>query len=77
VKSPQVRRRNALMFGSVTPNRLSMMRISEVWSSTSEQTRPPADQGETTVAGTRKPSPIGSPPTYSPGVPKGATGGGT
>jgi hypothetical protein len=30
-----------------------------------------------TVAGTRKPSPIGSPPTNSPGVPAGAVGGGT
>ena len=71
MKSPQVRRRKALMFGSRTPNRFSMKRISEVWSSTSEQTWPPADHGETTTAGTRKPSPIGSPPTYSPGVPRG------
>jgi len=36
VKSPQVRRRKALMFGSLTPNLASMMRISDVWSSTPE-----------------------------------------
>src|ERR1700733_7818475 len=38
VKSPQVARRQALMLGSDTPNRVAMRRISDVWSSTSEQT---------------------------------------
>jgi hypothetical protein len=38
VKSPQVPRRQALMLGSDTPKRVSMRRISDVWSSTSEQT---------------------------------------
>ena len=38
VKSPQVARRQALMLGSDTPKRVSMRRISDVWSSTSEQT---------------------------------------
>jgi len=78
VKSPQVRRRKALMFGSRTPNRRSMMRISDVWSSTSEHTRPPADHGENDDwpgPGSRARS--AHRPTYSPRVPRDATGGGT
>jgi hypothetical protein len=47
VKSPQTRRRKALMLGSRTPNRFSMILISEVWSSRSEQTPSPTDHGDT------------------------------
>src|SRR3546814_4164223 len=49
----------------------------EVWSNGSLHTQPPAVHGEITMHGTRKPPPIGRPPTNSPGVPVGGTGGGT
>ena len=38
VRSPQVRRRQALMLGSGTPNRASINRISDVWSNKPELT---------------------------------------
>src|SRR2546423_14674947 len=70
VKSPQTARRHAVMFGSSTPNRASMKRISDVASNTSEQTQPPLLQGETTSNGTRTPRPYGpTTPSEPPGVP--------
>src|SRR5882724_4012077 len=77
VKSPHTMRRQALMFGSVTPVQVSRNRMSEVWSNTCVQTYPPRVQGETMSVGTRMPSPIGWPPTNSSGVPGGGTGAGT
>src|SRR5947209_551405 len=59
VRSPVTRRRQALRFGTSTPNRVSMKRRVDVWSNTSELTSPPREHGETTMIGTRKPSPIG------------------
>src|SRR5690242_20645163 len=43
--------------GAVRWKRFSMNRITEVWSNTSEQTKPPRDQGETMSIGTRTPRP--------------------
>jgi hypothetical protein len=77
VRSPQVCRRQSLMFGSTTPVQVSKKRMMEVWSNTCEQTRPPRLQGETTNRGTRIPKPNGSPLTNSLVVPGGGTGGGT
>ena len=77
IRSPQIARRHALMFGSATPVQRSRNRITEVWSVTSELTQPPRLHGEITVIGTRAPSPIGFPPMYSPVVPDGAIGGAT
>lgn len=57
VRSPTTARRQAEMFGSCTPNRFSMKRITEVWSKTSEFTKPPVENGETTSIGTRGPRP--------------------
>ena len=56
------------MFGSWTPKRASMKRISDVWSNVSEHTQPPLLQGEITSSGTRIPSP------YGPGHAAGAAG---
>ncbi len=70
VRSPQTARRHGVMFGSSTPNRASMKRISEVASNTSEQTHPPLVHGETTSNGTRTPRPYGPmTPFVPPGVP--------
>src|SRR5436309_2444132 len=88
VMSPVTDLRQAERFGTSAPKRVSRKRSVEVWSKVSEQTKPPREKGETTSIGTRKPRPIGpripfassgSVPTvrYSPGVPGGATGGGT
>src|SRR6478609_6875720 len=70
VRSPHTARRQGVMFGSSTPNRASMKRMSDVWSNVSEQTQPPVLHGETIRSGTRTPSPYG--PTTPPeplGVP--------
>src|SRR3546814_11973694 len=75
--SPKVRRRQSVMLGSRTPVNASRKRRIEVWSNGSLHTQPPAVHGEITMHGTRKPPPIGRPPTNSPGVPVGGTGGGT
>ena len=70
VRSPQTARRQGVMFGSSTPKRASMKRISEVWSNVSEQTQPPVLHGETTSSGTRTPSPYGpTTPSEPLGVP--------
>src|SRR5437763_1937691 len=80
--------RQALRLGTSAPKRVSMKRRRDVWSNTSELTKPPRLNGEIRSAGTRKPSPIGPrmpcaasgsgfAVTYSPGVPGGGTGGGT
>ena len=88
VRSPTALRLHAVRFGTSAPKRVSMKRSSEVWSKTSELTRPPRLKGEITSSGTRKPSPMG-PATpaasegsgltlrNSPAVPGGGTGGGT
>jgi hypothetical protein len=57
VRSPHTVRRHGEMFGSCTPKRFSMNRMIEVWSKTSEQTQPPVLHGDTTIIGTRTPSP--------------------
>ena len=57
VRSPQTARRQGVMFGSSTPKRASRKRITEVWSKTSELTKPPRLQGEITYIGTRGPRP--------------------
>ena len=57
VRSPQTVRRQGVMWGSCTPNRFSRNRMIEVWSNVSEHTQPPVLHGETTVIGTRTPSP--------------------
>ncbi len=82
VRSPTTLRRQTLMFGqrAGVPSavvHVSMKRSTEVWSKTSELTQPPRVQGDMTSIGTRKPRPIGTPSRYSPGVPGGASGGGT
>ena len=59
VRSPLTARRQAEMFGSITPKRASMKRITEVWSNTCELTQPPRLQGEMMVIGTRGPMPYG------------------
>jgi hypothetical protein len=59
VRSPTTARRQGVMFGSTTPKRCSMNRMSAVWSKSSESTQPPLLHGETTILGTRKPRPIG------------------
>jgi hypothetical protein len=59
VRSPQIARRHGEMFGSCTPKRFSMNCTIEVWSKTSEQTQPPVLHGDTTIIGTRCPSPYG------------------
>jgi len=45
------------MFGSVTPKRVSMKRITEVWSDTCEFTKPPLLHGDRMYSGTRGPMP--------------------
>ncbi len=86
IRSPVTARRQGLMVGSGTPNTREQNRRTEVWSKTSEQTYPPRVQGETTIMGTRKPSPMGFPELISPAVETvdspsasevGGTGGGT
>src|SRR5581483_11088054 len=93
VRSPTVALRQSETFGTATPNRWLISFSCEVWSSTSETIRPPLLNGEITSIGTRTPRPsgpskplsagVGSPifggvaVRYSPGVPGGATGGGT
>lgn len=88
VRSPTVDRRHWLMLGMEIPNRFSRKSSMDVWSKTSGFTEPPRENGERTRAGTRNPSPMGPriPPVStgrvaavrnSPGVPTGATGGGT
>jgi len=62
VKSPVTVRRQFVILGDITPKRLSMRRMSEVWSKTWEFTQPPLLQGEMTTIGTRTPRP------YGPGV---------
>lgn len=57
VRSPHTARRHGEMFGSSTPKRCSMKRITEVWSNTCELTQPPVLQGEITNIGTRGQSP--------------------
>src|SRR5436309_3160710 len=70
VRSPHTARRHGVMFGSFTPNRASMKRITDVWSNTSEQTQPPLLQGETASSGTRTPRPYWpTSPFDPPGVP--------
>ncbi len=64
VRSPATARRQVVMLfsrnpGYCAPNRRSINRISEVWSSTSELTQPPLLQGEMTTMGTRTPNPYG------------------
>src|SRR3546814_15492811 len=66
--SPKVRRRQSVMLGSRTPVNASRKRRIEVWSNGSLNTHPPAVHGEITMHGTRKPPPIGMPPTNSPGA---------
>src|SRR5882672_9795272 len=80
LRSPTTPRRHAEMLGASTPKRVSSSLSIEVWSKTSLDTSPPRVNGEHTIIGTRKPSPIG-PATplasagsgetlmYSPGVP--------
>ena len=78
VRSPQIARRHAEIFGSGTPSQVSRNRITEVWSKVSERhmtAAAPRRHDEHRHA--RSPSPIGSPRTNSPGVPDGGTGGGT
>src|SRR5262249_1974332 len=86
VRSPQVARRHADRFGTSTPKRASMKRSREVWSKTSDDTKPPRLNGEMMSNGTRGPRPTGpatpwaragngSTVRYSPGVPGGAVGG--
>ena len=65
------------MFVSRTPVNRSRNRSTEVWSKRSRATQPPTVHGETMTHGTRKPAPIGSPPTNSSGVPGGGIGGTT
>src|SRR6185369_2862791 len=89
VRSPQMARRHAEMFGSRTPVHVSRKRSTDVWSKTCEFTQPPRLHGEMTVIGTRGPSPIGTgapdaapfagrfADRYSPGVPGGGVGGTT
>src|ERR1022692_3900655 len=88
VRSPTVRRRQSEMEVARITKRSSRNRTWDVWSKTSDDTLPPRLNGETTSIGTRKPSPSGPATplavagngltvTYSPGVPAGATGGGT
>src|SRR5947209_3857107 len=55
VMSPVADRRQAERFGTSTPKRASSRRRVDVWSSTSEHTKPPRLNGETTSMGTRKP----------------------
>ncbi len=55
VRSPEIARRQAEMFGSCTPVQVSRKRITEVWSNTCESTQPPRLHGDTTVSGTRVP----------------------
>ncbi|MNK94636.1 hypothetical protein D3C87_1148440 [compost metagenome] len=57
MRSPHTARRNGEMFGSFTPKRASMKRITEVWSKACELTQPPRLQGEITYIGTRTPGP--------------------
>ena len=67
VRSPNVCRRHAEMFGSTTPVTRSSSRSVEVWSNGSEDTQPPAVHGETMIAGTRNPAPTCSPlPGFRP-----------
>jgi hypothetical protein len=75
VKSPAIARRQAEMFGSRTPVHSSRNRSTDVWSKTCESIQPPWLHGETTVIGTRGPSPTGRSNTNSSGVPGGAVGG--
>ncbi len=88
VRSPAVLRRQAEILGAFTPKRSSKKRSCDVWSKTCEATCPPRLNGESTSIGTRNPMPTGPAKpsaslgsgetvTYSPGVPCGATGGGT
>ena len=57
VRSPHTARRHGEMFGSITPNRSSRKRITEVWSKTCELTQPPRLHGEMMNMGTRGPRP--------------------
>src|SRR6516162_11947436 len=59
VRSPATVRRQVVMFGSIMPNRLSIKRMSDVWSNTWEFTQPPLLHGEMTIIGTRTPNPYG------------------
>ena len=59
VRSPQILRRQAEMLVSRTPVQASRNRSTEVWSWTWEFTQPPWLHGDTTVIGTRGPSPMG------------------
>ena len=77
VRSPNVLRRQAVMFGASTPVNFSRNCKTEVWSNGWLHTQPPAVQGETMMQGTRNPPPIGNPLMNSPGVPGGAVGGAT
>ena len=75
VRSPQIDRRQALIFGSLTPVTFSRNCSTDVWSYTCELVQPPVLHGDTTVIGTRGPRPIGSPLMNSLGVPVGGDGG--
>ncbi len=77
VRLPATWRRQAEMLPHWTPVTSSANCSGEVWSKVCELTRPPVDQGEITVIGTRGPMPIGSPLTNSSAVPEGAVGGAT
>ena len=59
VRSPVTLRRQAVMLGAFTPNRVSRNRNCDVWSKVSEHTYPPRLNGDTTRSGTRNPRPRG------------------
>src|SRR5262249_40281097 len=88
VRSPHVARRHADRFGTSAPKRFSRKRRSDVWSKTSDDTKPPRLNGEMMSGGTGGRSRIGpaTPPASagggstvrtSPGVRGGAVGGST
>jgi hypothetical protein len=73
VKSPVTPRRHADKFGTCTPNRVSMNRSTEVWSSVPEYLNPPALNGEITSAGVRSPNPMWRERTGAEGFYRGAS----
>src|ERR1700733_14912531 len=82
VKSPVTERRQAVRFGTLTPNLVSIRRSVDVWSRVPESCDPPALNGGRPSAGVRKRRPIGpampaaldgrgEAVRYSPAVPAG------
>ena len=69
VRSPHVWRRQALIFGSATPNTSSMNRSTEVWSKSSLDTQPPALTARPRSSAPGSPARSGCPPTNSSAVP--------